>query len=195
MQHRKLRSAMLLALAGLFAQTAQAATVLPAGTALTGLVSGQADALLGYDGLLSYAGNLSQVYANDIEFISNDGALALDFFTDGSLLVYNNSDSAALPGNYTLSFTFAGLAENISGFSISNAGALLGGQIAAAVINGQQISLSVSNLSFTAPYESISLQISSLPAVPEPGSLALFGAGLGLVWLSRSVRRTGGARA
>lgn len=190
-----LHSALLLAVASLCAQTAQA-TSLPVGTPITGLASGQVDALLGYDGLMTYAGPLSQVYANDIEFVTNDGALAIDFATDGSVLIYNNSDNAALPGTYTLSFSFAGWAEQISGFSISDASLLLGGDIAPAVINGHQITVSFSNLSFAAPYESISLQISTTPAVPEPASLALLGAGLAvLTLLSSAKRRKLGAQA
>lgn len=176
------------AAAACLASMAQAADSLPAGTLITGQVSGAASALLGLDHLFADepGTNTTALAAADLEFITADAAVALDFFSDGRLQVWNNTGNAALAGSYTFTFSFAGLSQPLTAFAPLDVAQLSGGSLSVQLVGPSTVSLTLNNLSFTGEFGSFTTQLTS--AVPEPTSLALLGAGLGLVALRRARR-------
>ena len=103
---RQLGLAAALALGALPA--AQAAGV-PVGTVITGSVSGATSGLLGLDsGFTPGPGsNITALSAADLEFLTDDFAVGIDFFSDGLVTVYDNGGTGLIAGSYTLSFDFA----------------------------------------------------------------------------------------
>ncbi|WP_422016557.1 PEP-CTERM sorting domain-containing protein [Roseateles sp.] len=178
-----------LAAALLAASTARAADALPAGTLITGTASGAATALLGLDHLFADepGSNVTALAPADLEYLTRDTAVAIDFFADGHVEIWNNTGGTALPGSYTLSFSFAGLAQPITGFAALDVSGINGGSISYQVVNDHSVSVTFSNLSFTTEFGSFTAQI-NVAAVPEPASVVLLGAGLGLLMLRRARR-------
>lgn len=174
------------AAAWLAATAAHAADSLPAGTLITGTVSGASTVLLGLDHLFANepGSNTTALAAADLEFLSADGAVGIDFFTDGRVQVFNNTGATALAGSYTLTFSFAALGAPIAAFAPLDLASVTGGSVALQVLGPQAVSLTLNNLSFSAEYGSFTTQL-AVSAVPEPVSLALLGAGLGLLALRR----------
>lgn len=174
------------AAAWLAATLAQAANGLPAGILITGQVSGASSALLGLDHLFADepGSNTTALAAADLEFITADANVAIDFFADGRVQVWNNSGVAGLAGSYTLSFSFAGLSQPITGFVPLDLSGVGGGTVGLQLVGPNSVSLTLNNLSFTSEFGSFTTQL-AVSAVPEPTSLALLGAGLGLVALRR----------
>lgn len=170
------------------AASAHAADPLPAGTLITGQVSGASTLLLGLDHLFADepGTNTTALAPADLEFITPDVALAVDFFTDGRVQVWNNSGTTTLPGNYTLTFSFTGLSQPLTTFTPVNTAELAGGSFSLQLLSPTTVSLTLTNLSFTKDFGSVTAQLAS--AVPEPGSLALMGAGLALIALRRARR-------
>lgn len=156
-----------------------------AGTLITGQVSGASTALLGLDhGFADEAGsNTTALAAADLEFLTGDAQVAIDFFADGRVQVWNNSGAAALAGNYAFSFSFAGLAQPLTGFAPLDLSGISAGTVGLQWLGPDRVGLTLSGVSFTGEFGSFTAQIAS--AVPEPASLALLGAGLGLLALRR----------
>lgn len=183
---KKCTAAALLSLAALtssLALPAWADDTLPAGTLITGTSNGLASGLLGLDSLFANVpgSNITAVVAADLEYLSSDYTFAIDFLTDGAVLVYDNTGDGAVAGSYTLNFSFAGLGQTITGFTLSDVSQLIGGTITPLIMNDHSISLSFKDLSFSGPYASFNAQLSLAPAVPEPASVALLLAGLGVL--------------
>lgn len=176
------------AAAWLAVTTAQAADSLPAGTLITGQVSGASSTLLGLDhGFADEAGsNVTALAAADLEFLTLDANVAVDFFADGRVQVWNNSGATGLAGSYTFTFSFAGLSQPLTAFAPLDLAGISGGTVNVQLTSPNSISLTLSNVSFTSEFGSFTAQIAS--AVPEPTSLALLGAGLGLIALRRTRR-------
>lgn len=174
------------AAAWLAATLAHAANSLPAGTVITAQVSGASTALFGLDHLFADepGSNTTALAAADLEFITADANVAIDFFADGRVQVWNNSGATGLAGSYTLSFSFAGLSQPISGFAPLDLTGVNGGTVGLQLVGPNSVSLTLNNLSFTSEFGSFTTQL-AVSAVPEPASLALLGAGLGLVALRR----------
>jgi hypothetical protein len=177
------------AAAWLAATSAQAAPTLPAGTLITGQVSGASTALLGLDhGFADEAGsNSTALAAADLEFLTGDAAVGIDFFSDGRIQFWNNTGLASLAGSYTLSFSFAGLTQPLIGFTTLDMSGVAGGGISLQLVDPHTISLTLNNVDFTSEFGSFTTQLAA-SAVPEPSSLALLGAGLGVMALRRSRR-------
>jgi hypothetical protein len=100
-----------------------AADTLPVGTPITGQVSGASTALLGLDhDFADEPGtNTAALSAAELEFITADALVAVDFFADGRVQVWNNSGTDSLPGSYAFTFSFAGLGQPLAGFAARSA--------------------------------------------------------------------------
>lgn len=170
-----------IAAAWLGSAPAWAADKLPAGTLITGHVSGASSTLLGLDHLFAdeAGSNVTALAAADLEFLTADANVAVDFFADGRVQVWNNSGTAVLPGSYTLSFDFASSSPVITSFA-----PLAVSGVGLQVLGEHSVRVSFSNLDFGDGFGSFTAQL-NVSAVPEPTSLALLGAGLGLVALRR----------
>lgn len=187
---KTLRTLAVAAAAWLAATSAQAAPTLPAGTLVTGQVSGASSTLLGLDhGFADEAGsNVTAVAAADLEFLTGDAQLGIDFFEDGRIQVWNNSGSTGLAGSYALSFSFANLGLPITGFTALDVSEVLGGGLSLQLLDSHTVGLTLNQLAFSGEFGSFTAQLAT-GALPEPGSLALAGCGLGLLALRRA-RRT-----
>lgn len=177
-----------LALGLLLATAAASAAVVPAGT----LITGGAGSVLGLDaGFAAVAGTETTALTDaDLEFLSSDAAVGFDFFSDGSLVVYENTGSAALSGPFSFTFSFAGLADDITAFTALDVSSLAnGGSYSFEVLDRQTVKLSFEDLQFRTAFGSFTAQIGTTPAasVPAPSSLALAVGGLALL---AGVRRT-----
>jgi len=167
-----------------------AADPVPAGTLVTGTAGGAASGLLGLDaGFADVPGsNVTAVAANDLEFLSNDFAVAIDFLIDGTVNFYDNTGLGLLAGSYSFSFELAGLEGRIFNFALSDLGGVTGGSISTSVLDDQTVSITLTDVAFSSAFGRFSTQLT----VPEPTTPALLLAGMALLWSSRRAqRRTG----
>lgn len=172
------------AAAWLAASAAQAG--LPAGTLITGQASGASSTLLGLDrGFADVAGShVTALAPDELEFLTGDFAVGVDFFSDGRIQFWNNSGAAGLAGSYTLSFSLAGLGAPLAGFTALDMSGVAGGTVSLQLLDAQTIGITLSSLQFTGEFGSFTTQL-QVSAVPEPNGLVLLAAGLGLLALRR----------
>lgn len=181
-----------LAAAGLHALAS--AALVPAGTLITGSASGAATGLVGLDaGYADVPGsNVTGLSDSDLEFLSNDAAFSvgIDFGSDGSVALYDNTGTGLLAGSWTFRFDFAGLPAALGGFDLVDVSGVTGGGVSVRLVDGDTIELNLRDLAFSAPFGRFTAQLAAA-AVPEPGTLALACAALALMSTPlRRARRT-----
>lgn len=171
------------ALAALLFIAGQAAAmpVLPEGTAITG----QPGSLLGYSsGLNDYvSGGVSSVSDANIEFLTADFALALDFTSDGRLRLWDNLGTGEDDFNFTLRFAFADLAGALIDIGRADVRNLIRGDLSVSILDRNTFELTLHDVRFEPGFTSLDLSIT----VAEPPALALLA--LGLIGLLATVAR------
>jgi len=161
---------------------------LPTGTLITGSASGATDGLLGLDHLFvdEPGSNITALVDNDLEYLTRDYAVMVDFFKNGNIVFSNNLDnSLTLAGSYTLSFSFAGLSQKIESFTLSDVSGVSGGTITPLVLSDNSISITLQEVSVSSRYGGFTAQVNLASPVPEPATALLTLAGLGLLALRR----------
>lgn len=156
----------------LAASQASAVPVLPEGTSITG----DPTSLLGYDASANdyLTGGVSAVDDLNIEFLTDDFALGIDFQSDGLLRLWDNLGSGADLFNYTLQFSFAGLNGFLSSIQLNDVSAVTGGDLLVRLIDDDTFELTLRNVQFAAGFSYADIGI----GVDEPSLLALFALGL-----------------
>jgi len=173
-----------------FADSALAVPVLPEGT----LINGNPTSLLGFDAsLIDYvAGGVSAVDDQNIEFLTDDFALAIDFQSDGLLRLFDNVGTGDDLFNDTLRFSFTGLGATLANIQLVDANAITGGSLLFHIVDGRTFDLTLRDVKFAPGFSHVDLALS----VDEPSILALFALGImiGFVALRRQahfIRCTG----
>jgi len=161
---------------------ATATPVLPEGTSLTG----NPTSLLGFDASLNdyVAGGVSAVNDQNIEFLTDDFALGIDFYSDGLLRMWDNLGTGDDLFNYTLQFSFTGLGVPLAHIQLVDASALTGGDLLFSVIDANTFELALRNVQFAPGFSHADLGV----AVDEPSILALFALGLVFTYAARRRR-------
>jgi MYXO-CTERM domain-containing protein len=161
-----------LAAISLVAGGAAATPILPEGTSITG----QPTSLLGYDaGLNDYvSGGSSAVSDGNVEFLTDDFALAIDFSSNGLLRLFDNLGTGDDVFNYTLRFSFAGLAGPLAGLRLQDRSNLTGGDLSLSIIDRDTFELALRRVRFAPGFTSADVAIS----VDEPSALALWVLGM-----------------
>ena len=175
-------------LLGIFAATllvagqAAATPVLPEGTSITG----EPTSLLGFDaGLNDYvSGGTSAVSDGNIEFLTDDFALGIDFQSDGLLRLWDNLGTGDDLFNYTLRFSFSGLGGALAGIQLADVSALTGGDLLFSIIDDDTFELALRDVRFSPGFSHADLGVS----VDEPSMAALFALGLFGAYLARRRR-------
>lgn len=154
---------------------------------VSGLLNGTAEGLFSAAAGYGPGVNTTPVSDDEVEFISADGALILDFLGSGELRLYVNSDDGLLSGEREFDFSFAGLQAALGSLQWTDRSALLAGDSSFSLLGPDRFRLSTSDLQFDAPFSYLSLQLNRVPA-PAPLAL-LAAAGLAAVLSARSRRR------
>jgi hypothetical protein len=151
---------------------AAATIIAPEGTRITA----EPTSLLGYDaGLNDYvSGGASALSDANIEFLTGDFALGIDFRSDGLLRLWDNLGTGADAFNYTLRFSFSDLALPLSGIALQDTSNLIAGNLFVNLIDGHTFELALRDVQFSPGFTSADVGIS----VPEPGTLSLFALGV-----------------
>jgi len=170
----------------LAAALSAAAGTLPAGSTITGTTS-SSTGLLGLDSAFADVpgSHVTALAAADLEYLTGDYQLAIDFFTDGLVQFWDNGGLGSLAGSTTLVFSFAGLSEDITGFTLADMSALTAGSVTTSVLGPHGVSITLNDVAFSTAFASFTVQIDTASAVPEPGSLALLSSGLALLLAAR----------
>ena len=167
---------------GTVASQAMAGPVLPEGT----LIAGNPSSLLGYDAALNdyVAGGLSAVNDQNIEFLTDDFALGIDFGSDGLLRLWDNLGAGDDVFNYALQFSFTGLAGQLSGMQPFDVNVLTAGSLLFSIVDHDTFQLVLHNVQFASGFSHVDLSIQ----VDEPSMLALFAFGIVGVFFVRRAR-------
>ena len=154
-------------------------------------IAGNPASLLGFDASLNdyLSGGASAVNDQNIEFLTDDFALGIDFGSDGLLRLWDNLGTGDDLFNYSFRFTFTGLA--LADLQILNVSGLTGGALLFSVIDPNTFELGLRDVQFAPGFSNVDLALS----VDEPSTLPLFAAGifLGLAFATRR-RRAGFGR-
>jgi MYXO-CTERM domain-containing protein len=169
--------------ATLFVVAEASATIfVPEGTAIVG----EPASLLGYDAALNdYVSGAAPVLTDsDIEFLTDDFALGIDFRGDGVLRLWDNLGTGADLFNYTLRFSFADLTGPLSGIWLQDTTSLLGGNLFVSILDSDTFELQLRDVRFSPGFTHADVGIS----VDEPATLPLLALGLlaAVAWRRRS---------
>lgn len=161
---------------------AAASIIVPEGTRITA----EPASLLGYDATLNdyVSGGTSALRDADIEFLTDDFALGIDFQSNGLLRLWDNLGTGADSFNYTLRFSFPDLGMPISAIGLQDASNLLAGNLLINLIDGDTFELALRDVQFAAGFTYADIGIS----VPEPQTLPLLA--LGMLALAALRRRS-----
>jgi hypothetical protein len=170
-------------LAVFVAGQARAALVLPEGTSVVGPTS-----LLGFDASSNdyFAGGVSAVNDRNIEFLTDDFALGIDFESDGLLRLWDNLGTGDDLFNYTLRFSFVSLGGPLRDIQFRDVTGLAGGDLLFSIIDANTFELALTNVQFDPGFSHADLALS----VDEPATLALIV--LGLIGAFAARRRSSG---
>lgn len=159
------------------------------GTLITGWQDGQ-PTLLGNDSAYTAGpdAHITTLSDTDLEFLSADAAIGIDFFSSGLLQLYDNG-GAGLAGSTVLLFDFAGLAAPLTDVGI-DLSTLLGGSISASLIDGDTLQITLTDLNLGDQFVPLNLQLrAQAQDLPEPTPLALLAvAALGAALTRRPAR-------
>ena len=163
------------AAAALLLAGAVSAAPLTLGSSVRGLLNGSADGLLGADSgyQVQPGSNTTSLSDLDLEFISSDFALAIDFQSDGLLRLWDNTGLGELAGSQVLEFSFTGLEQPLIEAALSELGQIAGGSIQIELLDPSTLRLSLQDLRFSEAFGFVDARITAAAAVPEPGALAL----------------------
>ena len=176
------------AFAGTLLVVAQAtASIIPPAVPEGTRITAEPASLLGYDaGLNDYVSGGSSVLTDrDIEFLTGDFALGIDFQSNGLLRLWDNLGTGADDFNYTLRFSFSDLASSVSAIQLQDTSNIIGGNLFVNLIDSNTFELALRDVRFRPGFTSADVGIS----IPEPGTLPLLvlGALLATVaWRRRS---------
>jgi hypothetical protein len=177
-----------LVLAALAAGPAHAAPISLEGASITATYNGSAGVLgLDHDFAAEPGSNTTRLDPSDsgVEFMTGDYLFAFDFTKAGLLNIWINGTPAA-NGDYSFTFDFGNtLAAPITSFTLVD-GTAVDGMPGLSVVNGHNIGLDLSRLTWSGDYASISAQIGTSDTdLPEPASAALLLAGAATLALAR----------
>jgi len=164
------------------ARGAAATPILPEGTSITG----HPTSLLGYDARLNdyLSGGASSVSDGNIEFLTEDFALAIDFGSNGLLRLFDNLGTGEDSFNYTLRFSFADLAGPLANIRLQDVSNLTAGGLFVSLIDNATFELALRDVRFAPGFTFADVSIS----VDEPPAVVLFVLGM-LGLLAMAARR------
>ncbi len=160
------------ALAGTLLVAAEAtATIIPPAVPEGTPITAEPTSLLGYDvGLNDYVSGASSVLTDrDIEFLTGDFALGIDFQSNGLVRLWDNLGTGADYFNYTLRFSFPDLALPLNSIWLRDTSNLIGGNLFVNLIDDSTFELRLRDVQFRPGFTYADVGLS----VPEPGTLLL----------------------
>jgi hypothetical protein len=164
------------------AAEASATLVLPEGTAIVG----EPSSLLGYDAASNdyVIGAVPALTDSDIEFLTDDFALGIDFNSNGMLRLWDNLGTGAELFNYTLRFSFVDLSGPLNNIWLQDKSNLLGGDLFVSIVDSNTFEIELRDVQFNPGFTYADVGIS----VDEPATLPLLALGLlaAVAWRRRS---------
>lgn len=154
------------------AAQASATIIVPEGTSIVA----EPASLLGYDAALNdyVSAAAPALIDTDIEFLTDDFALGIDFRSDGVLRLWDNLGTGADLFNYTLRFSFVDLAWPLENIWLQDTSNLLGGDLWVSLIDGGTFELQLRDVQFSPGFTHADVAMS----VDEPATLPLLALGL-----------------
>ena len=151
---------------------ASATIVVPEGTSIVG----EPTSLLGYDAAFNdYVSGAAPVLSDsDVEFMTGDFALGIDFRSDGVLRLWDNLGTGQDLFNYTLQFSLVDLAWPLENIWALNTSSLSGGDLFFAILDNNTFELQLRDVRFNPGFTYADVGIS----VDEPSTLPLLALGL-----------------